>query len=204
LPVAVSEAFIAAVRQTLPELPDEQAARFVREFSLSTSDALVLTSSRELADYYEATLATLAVPDKGAAKLAANWVMGEVSGLLNRDGLEISEAPVTPDGLARLQKRILDAPISGKIAKDVFEAMWQERASADAIIEARGLQQITDTGAIERAIDAVIAASPQQLADYRAGKDKLFGYFVGQVMKATQGKANPQALNELLKRKLSG
>jgi aspartyl-tRNA(Asn)/glutamyl-tRNA(Gln) amidotransferase subunit B len=159
----------------------------------------VLTASRELAAYFERVVAAAAEP-----KLAANWVMGELSGFLNRDGLEIGAARVGADALAGLLRRIVDRTISGKLAKDVFEAMWSERAEADAIIEARGLRQITDTGAIEQAIAKVMAANPVQLADYRSGKDKLFGFFVGQVMKATGGKANPAQLNELLKRMLAG
>jgi aspartyl-tRNA(Asn)/glutamyl-tRNA(Gln) amidotransferase subunit B len=130
--------------------------------------------------------------------------MGELSGFLNRDGLEIDASPVSADSLAGLLRRILDGTISGKLAKDVFEAMWSDRAGADAVIEARGLRQITDTGAIERVIAGVMAANPGQLSDYRSGKDKLFGFFVGQVMKATGGKANPAQVNELLKRMLGG
>jgi aspartyl-tRNA(Asn)/glutamyl-tRNA(Gln) amidotransferase subunit B len=142
--------------------------------------------------------------DPGNAKLAANWVMGELSSALNRDNLEIGASRVTPEALSGLLLRIIDGTISGKIAKDVFESMWSDGKPADAIIEAKGLKQITDAGAIEGVIDAVIAANPKQLADYRSGKDKLFGFFVGQVMKATEGKANPAQLNELLKRKLGG
>ena len=138
------------------------------------------------------------------AKLAANWVMGELSGALNKENLEIGRSRVDADKLAGLLARIVDGTISGKIAKEVFEAMWAEGGTADSVIEAKGLKQITDTSAIERAIDDVMARNPGQLAEYRSGKDKLFGFFVGQVMKATGGKANPAQLNELLKRKLSG
>jgi len=138
------------------------------------------------------------------AKLAANWVMGELSSALNRDSVDIAASRVSPAALGGLLARIVDATISGKIAKEVFEAMWAEGQSADDIIEKRGLKQITDSAAIEGVIDAVIAANPKQLADYRAGKDKLFGFFVGQVMKATEGKANPAQLNDLLKAKLGG
>jgi len=202
LPVELSAEFIEAVRQTLPELPDEKAARFASEYGLSAYDAGVLTSSRELADFYEVVVRETGGGAPGA-KLAANWVMGDFSGFLNRDGLELGAAPVGAGALAGLLKRILDATISGKIAKDVFERMWSERLAADAVIEAQGLRQITDSGAIEAAIDAVIAANPGQLEQYRSGKDKLFGFFVGQVMKATGGKANPAQLNELLKKKLA-
>jgi aspartyl-tRNA(Asn)/glutamyl-tRNA(Gln) amidotransferase subunit B len=200
LPLAIDDAMIESARAGLPELPDEKAARFVRDFGLSDYDAGVLTSSRELADYYETVVGRLA----GQPKLAANWVMGELSGALNKDNLDVAQSRVGAESLAGLLARIADDTISGKIAKDVFEAMWTEGRDADAIIEARGLRQITDTSAIERAIDEVMTGNPRQLAEYRAGKDKLFGFFVGQVMKATQGKANPAQLNELLKRKLSG
>jgi aspartyl-tRNA(Asn)/glutamyl-tRNA(Gln) amidotransferase subunit B len=200
LPLAIDESLIEAVRATLPELPDEKAARFGRDHGLSAYDAGVLTSSRELAEYYESVVKGLG----GNAKLAANWVMGDLSGALNKEGLDVTASRVDATALAGLLARIADDTISGKIAKEVFEAMWSEGRSADEIIEAKGLKQITDTSAIEQAIDEVMAKSPQQLADYRAGKDKLFGFFVGQVMKATQGKANPAQLNELLKRKLGG
>jgi aspartyl-tRNA(Asn)/glutamyl-tRNA(Gln) amidotransferase subunit B len=199
LPVHIDEAYIEAVRATLPELPDDKAARFAREFSLSAYDAGVLSASRELGAYFEAVVAGLGA---GHAKLAANWVMGELSSALNRDGVDIVFSRVSPVHLSGLLLRIVDATISGKIAKEVFEAMWSEGRTADAIIEAKGLKQITDSGAIEGVIDAVMAANPKQLADYRSGKDKLFGFFVGQVMKATEGKANPAQLNELLKAKL--
>jgi aspartyl-tRNA(Asn)/glutamyl-tRNA(Gln) amidotransferase subunit B len=200
LPLVIDAATIEAVRATLPELPDEKAARFARDHGLSEYDAGVLTASREMAEYYEAVVRGLG----GNPKLAANWVMGELSGALNRDGLDVVQSRIDAAGLAGLLARIADDTISGKIAKEVFEAMWTEGRAADEIIEAKGLKQITDTSAIERAIDEVMAKNPQQLADYRAGKDKLFGFFVGQVMKATQGKANPAQLNELLKRKLGG
>jgi aspartyl-tRNA(Asn)/glutamyl-tRNA(Gln) amidotransferase subunit B len=201
LPVEIDEKFIEAVRLTLPELPDQKAARFAKDFGLSAYDAGVLSASRELGAYFEAVVAGL---NAGHAKLAANWVMGELSSALNRDNVEIEHSRVNPLQLIGLLNRIVDATISGKIAKEVFEAMWSEGKPADAIIEAKGLRQITDAGAIEGVIDAVIAANPKQLADYRSGKDKLFGFFVGQVMKATEGKANPAQLNELLKKKLGG
>ncbi len=211
LPVVIDEAFIDAVRATLPELPDDKAARFARDFSLSAYDAGVLSASRELGAYFEAVVAELAPreagnaqPNAAHAKLAANWVMGELSSALNRDNLDIAASRIAPAQLSGLLARIVDQTISGKIAKEVFEAMWSEGKSADAIIDAKGLKQITDSSAIEGVIDAVIAANPKQLADYRSGKDKLFGFFVGQAMKATGGKANPAQLNELLKRKLGG
>jgi aspartyl-tRNA(Asn)/glutamyl-tRNA(Gln) amidotransferase subunit B len=201
LPVVVDEMFIEAVRATLPELPDQKAARFAKDFALSAYDAGVLSASRELGAYFEAVIAGLGASH---AKLAANWVMGELSSALNRDNVDIENSKVNPRQLTGLLNRIVDETISGKIAKEVFEAMWSEGKAADSIIEAKGLRQITDSSAIEGVIDAVIAANPKQLADYRSGKDKLFGFFVGQVMKATGGKANPAQLNELLKTKLGG
>jgi aspartyl-tRNA(Asn)/glutamyl-tRNA(Gln) amidotransferase subunit B len=167
----------------------------------------VLTSSKELAAYYEEVAKLLAggkEPSKEQAKLSANWVAGSLAAALNEHNLEIGESRIDAGRLAGLLARITDNTISGKIAKDVFEAMWAEGKDADSIIESKGLKQITDTGAIERAIEEVMAKNPGQLADYRSGKDKLFGFFVGQVMKATAGKANPAQLNELLKKKLAG
>jgi aspartyl-tRNA(Asn)/glutamyl-tRNA(Gln) amidotransferase subunit B len=200
LPLAIDDEVIETVRRSLPELPDEKAARFIREHELSAYDAGVLTGSREMAEFYETVVRKLG----GQPKLAANWVMGELSGALNKENLEIGRSRIDADELAGLLARIVDGTISGKIAKEVFEAMWAEGGTADSVIEAKGLKQITDTSAIERAIDDVMARNPGQLAEYRSGKDKLFGFFVGQVMKATGGKANPAQLNELLKRKLSG
>ncbi|MBS1199585.1 MAG: aspartyl-tRNA(Asn)/glutamyl-tRNA(Gln) amidotransferase subunit [Proteobacteria bacterium] len=200
LPLVLEDAWIERVRAGLPELPDEKAARFVAEHGLTDYDAGVLTASREMAAYYEAVVGALG----GQAKMAANWVMGDLSGLLNRDGLDITASRVDAARLSGLLSRIVDETISGKIAKEVLEAMWDEGRSADEVIEARGLRQITDTGAIERAIAGVMAANPKQLADYRSGKDKLFGFFVGQVMKATAGKANPAQVNDLLKKMLAG
>jgi aspartyl-tRNA(Asn)/glutamyl-tRNA(Gln) amidotransferase subunit B len=200
LPVVVEEALLEAVRATLPELPDQKAARFAAEYGLSEYDAGVLSTSRELGAFYESVVAAVGKEPK----LCANWVMGDFSAFLNRDGLELAQSRVDAAGLAGLVARIVDGTVSGKLAKDVFEAMWAEGEPADAIIEAKGLRQITDTSAIEQAIDEVMARNPGQLADYRSGKDKLFGFFVGQVMKATGGKANPAQLNELLKKKLAG
>ena len=200
LPLELDAAYIETVRAALPELPDAKAGRFVSEYGLSAYDAGVLTASRDLADYYEAVVR--AVPEQ--PKLAANWVMGELAAALNKEGLEVGSGRLTAERLAGLLVRIADQTISGKIAKEVFEAMWASGQGADAIIESKGLKQITDTAAIEQAIDAVMAKNPAQLAEFRAGKDKLFGFFVGQVMKATQGKANPAQLNALLKKKLPG
>ena len=199
LPVLLDEAYIHGIRETLPELPDQKAARFVSSYGLSVYDAGVLTASRELAAYYEEVLTTFTKDPK----LTANWVMGELAAALNKEGLEIGSSRIPARALAALLVRIQDNTISGKIAKEVFEGMWASGKGADAIIEEKGLRQITDTSAIEKAIDEVMAKNPGQLADYRGGKDKLFGFFVGQVMKATGGKANPAQLNELLKKKLA-
>ena len=199
LPLEITEGFIAEVRTTLPELPDAKRDRFKTEFGLGDYDATVLTATRELADYFELVTAEAG----GDAKLSANWVMGDLSGALNKAGLEIDQSPVEAQRLAGLIRRISDDTISGKIAKQVFEALWESQDTADQVIEKQGLKQITDSGAIEAIIDQIIANNPEQLAQYRSGKDKLFGFFVGQAMKATQGKANPQQLNDLLKAKLN-
>ena len=200
LPVVLEDDFLEELRSTLPELPDQKAARVAGDYGLSDYDAGVLTASRELGAFYEDVVARVGRDPK----LCANWVMGDFAAFLNKDNLEIAESRVGSAALAGLVTRILDNTISGKIAKEVFEAMWAEGEGADAIIEKKGLRQITDTGAIEQAIEDVMAGNPGQLADYRSGKDKLFGFFVGQVMKATGGKANPAQLNELLKKKLPG
>jgi aspartyl-tRNA(Asn)/glutamyl-tRNA(Gln) amidotransferase subunit B len=199
LPLEIESAFIEQVRAGLPELPDDKKRRFQDEYGLSDYDASVLTTSREIADYYEAVVAAFGKDPKAAA----NWVMGDLTAALNRDGLEIIASPVDAKMLAGMLARIADGTISGKIAKEVFEAMWMGEGDADAVIEKRGLKQITDTGAIEQVIEEIMGANPDQVAQYRAGKDKLIGFFVGQVMKATQGKANPGQVNELLRKKLS-
>jgi aspartyl-tRNA(Asn)/glutamyl-tRNA(Gln) amidotransferase subunit B len=200
LPLVLTEECIEGIRRSLPELPDEKALRFVSQYGLSAYDAGVLTVSSELAGYYE----ELAREVPREPKLCANWVMGELAAALNKDGLDITTSRLSAAHLAALLRRIADGTISGKIAKEVFEAMWSSGRAADALIEEKGLRQITDSGAILRVIDEVMAKNPAQLADYRSGKDKLFGFFVGQVMKATGGKANPAELNKLLKTKLSG
>ena len=198
LPVELDDDFIEAVRKTLPELPDARKARFVSEHGLSDYDAGVLTASRELADYFEAVVAAAG----GQGKLSANWVMGELSGALNRSDCDITDSPVTAAALAAMLKRIEDGTISGKIAKQVFEAMWNGAGSADEIIEQQGLQQISDSSAIEGIISEVLDNNPKQIEQYRGGQQKLFGFFVGQVMQATQGKANPKQVNELLRKML--
>ena len=200
LPVVLEENFLDEVKSTLPELPDEKKNRFIDQFGLSAYDAALLTASRDLAEYFEAAVSGL----DGEAKLVSNWVTGELAGALNKAGHEIGDSPVSAVMLGGMIKRISDDTISGKIAKEVFEAMWNGEGDADTIIESKGLKQITDSSAIEPIIDEIIANNPGQAEQYRGGKDKLFGFFVGQVMKATQGKANPQQVNELLKKKLNG
>nr|WP_300314253.1 Asp-tRNA(Asn)/Glu-tRNA(Gln) amidotransferase subunit GatB [Halomonas sp.] len=202
LPVVVDKAYVDHLRETLPELPAEKRARFLNELGLSAYDAGVLSSSRETAEYFERVKDVC-----GDAKQAANWVQGELSGALNRDNLDIADSPVTAEALGGLVARVIDATISGKAAKQVFQALWNgEAESADAIIEAKGLKQVTDTSAIEAMVDQVIADSPAQLAQYRDAepdkRGKMIGYFVGQVMKASRGTANPQQVNALLKAKL--
>ena len=198
LPVEIDEAYIDAVRKTLPELPDAKRLRFVDDYQLKSDDADILTQSRPLADYYEALAdATSATP-----QVAANWVIGDLTAALNKDGLEIGDSRLLPEALAGLLDRIHDNTISGKIAKQVFEAMWAGEGTADEIIDARGLRQITDVAALEAVVDKVIAANRSQVAEYQSGKDKLIGYFVGQVMKETGGQANPGQVNQILKQKL--
>lgn len=200
-PLVIAPEWIEAVRQSMPELPASLRARFVSDYGLAPVDAANLTSSRELAEYFEQT--TRALP-AGQAKLAANWVMGEVSAVLNREEKDISASPVTSAMLAALLTRIVDGTISNKIARDVFAAMWagEHGGQPDAIIEAKGLKQISDSGAIEGMIDSVLAENPAIVAEYRAGKQKAFNSLVGQIMKAAKGKANPQQVNDLLKAKL--
>lgn len=199
LPVELTPEFIEAVRATLPELPNAKKGRFMDAYKLSAYDADMLTQSRDVADYFEAVAQAC-----GDAKLAANWVNGELAAALNRAGIELADVPVTADAFAGLLKRILDNTISGKIAKEVFDAMWNGEGDADTVIDKKGLKQITDTGAIETMIDEIIAANPKQTEEYRAGKDKLFGFFVGAAMKASKGKANPDQVNAILKQKLAG
>jgi aspartyl-tRNA(Asn)/glutamyl-tRNA(Gln) amidotransferase subunit B len=200
LPVVCTPEFIAQVRASLPELPEAKRERFTQRYGLPAYDATVLTGDRALADFYEAV-----VKESGAdPKLCANWTTTDLLGALNKAGKDIATSPVDASALAGLLRRIADNTISGKIAKEVFEAMVAGEGGADAIIEKKGLRQITDTGAIEQAIDEAMAKNPGQLAEYRSGKDKLLGFFVGQVMKATGGKVNPAELNRLLKEKLKG
>ncbi|MBT4328299.1 MAG: Asp-tRNA(Asn)/Glu-tRNA(Gln) amidotransferase subunit GatB [Gammaproteobacteria bacterium] len=198
LPVVLDEVYIESVRKELPELPNEKKHRFITHLGLSSYDASVLTGSREMAAYFEA----VAEAAGGENKQAANWVMGELSAALNKAGTALADSPVTAGMLGGMIKRIADKTISGKIAKQVFEAMWSGEGSADNVIEKRGLKQITDNAAIESMIDAVIAANPAQAEQYRAGKEQLLGFFVGQVMKVSKGQANPGQVNQILREKL--
>ncbi len=197
-PMEFDDEFIEAVRRSLPELPEAKRRRFMDRYALSADDALQLTAEKELADYFEAA----AEVTSGDAKTVANWILGELSGYLNKENKTITESSVSAAQLARLIDRIHDNTISGKIAKEVFEAMWRGEGDADGIIDSKGLKQITDSGAIEDIVEEVLARSAQQIEQYQSGQTKVFGYFVGQVMKATGGKANPQQVNEILRRKL--
>ncbi|HJP37778.1 MAG TPA: Asp-tRNA(Asn)/Glu-tRNA(Gln) amidotransferase subunit GatB [Gammaproteobacteria bacterium] len=201
LPVEIDSATIDTLRSELPELPDAKQQRFVAEYGLKAADVRVLVASRSQADYFEVA-ARLLREAGGEVKMAANWVMGELSGALNRAGIGIEESPVTAQQLAALLVRIADHTISGKIAKEVFEAMWQGAGTADEIITSQGLKQISDSGELDKIIAQVIADCPEQVRQYRDGKTKVLGFLVGQVMKATQGKANPGQVNEILRSKL--
>jgi len=198
LPVIVTDEDIEIIRNNLPELPEQKCQRFISDLGLSDYNAELLTSSRELADYFETALAL--APDQ--SKLLVNWILGDLSGALNRSDLDIQSSPINAAMLVTLLQRISDNTISGKIAKEVFEAMWQGEGSADSIIESRGLKQITDSSAIEDLIDEVIAANPNQVAEFQAGKEKMLGFFVGQIMKQSKGKANPGQVNQMLRDKL--
>jgi len=199
-PLALDESFIEEVRATLPELPDTKERRFREQYELNDEHARLLTINRATADYFEAAAAA----SQGSPRTIANWIAGELTYRLNEENLDIEDSPIPAGLLAGLVDRIEDGTISGKIAKEVFKAMWEGEGDADAVIERKGLKQITDTGEIEQIVDDVLARSPEQIGQYRGGQQKVFGYFVGQVMKATGGKANPQQVNEILKKKLDG
>ena len=197
LPVIIDDDYIEAVRHTMPELPNEKRRRFMQELGLSRYDATMLTGSKEMAKYYEEVLA-----ETGQARLSANWVIVELISALNREKLDISQSPIDAKRLGGIIKRIADNTISGKIAKQIFEQMLTSKEDADSIIEAKGLRQITDTGALESMVDNILAGNPKQVEQYRAGQKKVLGYFVGQVMKASQGKADPQQVNRILRARL--
>ncbi len=197
-PLLVEPSFIESIRQEMPELPTVRRERFVTEFELKPDDAAALTADRTTADYFEAVIAGQAF----APKLASNWILGELFARMNKESLELTDAPVNAERMAGLLNRVHDQTISGKIGKQVFDEMWSSSDSADDIIDKKGLKQITDTGAIEALVDKVIEDNPSQLAEYRAGKEKLLSFFVGAVMKASRGKANPAQLNAMLRDKL--
>jgi aspartyl-tRNA(Asn)/glutamyl-tRNA(Gln) amidotransferase subunit B len=199
LPLDITPEMLAAMRATLPELPEARRTRYVSELGLSAYDANSLTSSREMADYFDACVAAV-----GNSKLCANWLIGELSAQLNRDGLDMAQCPVSTGQMSGMLARIADNTISNSGAKEVFRTLWSEGGDADAIIEAKGLKQVSDSGAIEALVDEIIAAQADKVAEYRSGKDKLFGFFVGLAMKASKGKANPTQLNEVLQKKLAG
>ncbi|HIA58702.1 MAG TPA: Asp-tRNA(Asn)/Glu-tRNA(Gln) amidotransferase subunit GatB [Gammaproteobacteria bacterium] len=197
LPIVIDEAYIADIRARLPEMPDAKKARFCAEYKLGEYDAGVLVSSRELAEYFE-----IVASGSGDPKLAANWVTGELQGLLNKHNLEVSDSPIQADRLGTLIARIKDETISGKIAKTIFETMLEDSSGVDAIIESKGLKQVTDSFAIEKIVDEVIASNPNQVQQYKEGKQQVIGFLVGQAMKLSQRKANPGQVNVLLKEKL--
>ncbi len=197
LPLVLTDEFIDGIRKTLPELPDQKKKRYIENMGLSAYDASVIVSEQEIAEYFDVVAA------KHDAKLASNWITGELFAYLNKAGLDINSSPISPQKMVGLLDLIKDNTISGKIAKQVFELMIESGKEASSIVEEQGLKQVTDSSAIEKAIDEVLAANADKVAEYRSGKDKLFGFFVGQVMKATGGKVNPATLNDLLKKKLS-
>ncbi len=199
-PLVIDDAFIASVAATMPELPTKRRARFVETFEISAIDAQSLCSDKQTADYFEAVFEGQTF----APRLAANWMLGELFGRMNKEDVQLSDVPVSAAQLGKLISRVDDGTLSGKLGKQVFDGLWSAEGEVDDIIEARGLKQITDTGAIETMIDEVIAANPSQLAEYRAGKEKLLSFFVGAVMKASKGKANPAQLNQILREKLKG
>ena len=198
LPVVVSSERIEQIKAAMPELPEARRQRYIDQLGLSAYDANLLSGDIDIANYFEAVLAL--VPTQ--AKLAANWILVELNALLNKNNLSIGASAIQPAQLAQLIERISDGTISGKIAKSLFTQLWEQGGDVDQLIEAGGLKQVSDSSELNKIIDAVIAAHPQQLADYRSGKDRLFGFFVGQVMKQSRGKANPQQVNQLLKTKL--
>jgi len=203
LPLEIDDAWLERTRQNMPELPVARRQRYQTELGLSDQDAVLLVSDRDTADYFEATLSKVEGNDRrAAAKLTANWINGELAAALNRAELELQASPVSAAALAGLVSRVIDKTLSSKLAKDVFEGLWKGEGSADEIIDKRGLRQISDSGAIEKLVDDVIAANEQQVADYLGGKQKAFNALVGQVMKASKGKANPAQVNQILKQKL--
>jgi aspartyl-tRNA(Asn)/glutamyl-tRNA(Gln) amidotransferase subunit B len=200
LPIVVTEKMVQEVRDTLPELPEARRSRFVAQYGLPRYDAAAITATRAAADYYEALVKASGVDPK----ICANWQMGELASALNRNELDVSQSRIGADLLAVILQRISDGTLSGKLAKEVFDAVWAGEGAVDAIINKRGLKQISDAGEIERLVEEVLQQNPKQVEDYRAGKEKAFNSLIGQVMKATKGKANPAQVNDILRRKLAG
>ena len=200
LPVVIEDTLIDELKGSLPELPDAKRVRFVKEYELSEYDAAVLTANLGTADYYEEAVRSTTI---GSPKLVANWVQGELAAALNEDSLDIAESKVAAAELALLADRIDDGTLSGKLAKDVFEGLWRGEGSVDVIIEQRGLKQISDSGAIEKLVDDVLVQNPEQAEQFRGGNEKVIGFFVGQIMKASGGKANPRQVNDILRKKLN-
>jgi aspartyl-tRNA(Asn)/glutamyl-tRNA(Gln) amidotransferase subunit B len=204
-PLVISSEWVERVRASMPELPDAMRQRLIADYGLSEYDAMILTQSKAMAAYFEAVVAQAGAAQ---AKPAANWLMGDVASQVNRDAIDIADAPVSAAQLALLLKRIADGTISNKIAKDVFATMWEEKAddagAADRIIEAKGLKQISDSGALEKIVDQVLAANAKSVEEFRAGKEQAINALIGQAMKASRGKANPAQLTELLRQKLKG
>ena len=199
-PMVIDPHVIEEIKQSLPELPQAKCQRYIADYQLSTDDAAQLSNNRDVADYFESVI-NHSMAD---TQTIANWVSGELMGYLNKEGIDIQESPVNAQSLAQLLDRIKDKTISGKLAKQVFEALWNKQGHVDEIIETRGLKQITDHSAIEAIVDEILTSSPTQVEQYRAGEQKVLGYLVGQVMKASQGKANPQQVNQILRKKLDG
>jgi len=198
LPVEISDELMSQIMTELPELPSEKKARYISEFELSEYDAGVLTSQKSLADYFEKAVSI----SNTNVKLCANWIMGDLLAALNKEQVDITNSPICAEDLSLLVSRIDDDTISGKIAKDVFKSMWNGEGSADEVIKEKGLKQITDSSEIESIIDSIIAANAPQVEQFKSGNEKIIGFFVGQAMKATGGKANPKQVNELLRKKL--
>jgi aspartyl-tRNA(Asn)/glutamyl-tRNA(Gln) amidotransferase subunit B len=201
LPLELSPSLVADLQKNLPELPDEKKSRFMRDYALSAYDADVLVAERDTAAYFEAVIKDAVGTPRRDAKLAANWIINEMGGRLNKEGKDITASPVSEKQLATILDLIAEGTISGKIAKDVFEVVWAEGGDPRAIVEQRGLKQVTDLSAIEKIVDEIVAKNPDKVADARTNP-KAIGWFVGQVMKASGGKANPQAANDLLRKKL--
>ena len=201
LPVTVSDQLIDQLRESMPELPADKAQRYQNELGLKADDAVALTSDPAVADYFETAVESV---KKAKPKLVANWIISELFGALNKAGIDLAKSPVKPEMLALLCDRIDDGTVSGKSAKEVFQALWNDEGTVDELISSKGLQQVSDTGAIDEAVSAVIEEFSEQVEQYRAGKEKVLSFLVGQVMKRTQGKANPAMVNEAIRKVIKG